>query len=94
MISNTQRRIVNRWYILTLVFLIAIFLPSQIGIDGMDGGFAISFFAGFMVMVGIIIIFIYRSRAKQLDKIGLLFGHTPLKNGCVLLKLIIWPIRN
>jgi hypothetical protein len=37
MISNTQRRIVNRWYLITLVFLIAIFLPSQIGIDGMDG---------------------------------------------------------
>jgi hypothetical protein len=69
MISNTQRRIVNQWYIITLVFLIAIFLPSQIGIDGEDGGFAISFFAGFMVMVGIIIIFVYRSRAKQLDKI-------------------------
>lgn len=69
MISNTQRRIVNQWYIITLVFLIAIFLPSQIGIDGEDGGFAISFFAEFMVMVGIIIIFVYRSRAKQLDKI-------------------------
>ena len=69
MISNTQRSIVNRWYIITLVFLIAIFLPSQFGIEGMNGGFAISFFAGFMVMVGIIIIFVYRSRAKQLDKI-------------------------
>jgi len=69
MISNTQRRIVNRWYFITLFFLIAIFLPSQFGINGMDGGFAISFFAGFMVLMGIIIIFIYRSRAKQLDKI-------------------------
>lgn len=73
MIVNTQRRIVNVWYILTLVFLISIFMPSQLGIDGMDGGFAISFLAGFMVIIGLIVIFIYRSRAKQLDEI--LSGH-------------------
>jgi len=35
----------------------------------MEGGFAISFVAGFMVIVGIIIILVYRSRAKQLDNI-------------------------
>ncbi len=69
MIVNTQRRIVNLWYILTLVFFISIFLPSQLGIDGMNGGFALSFFAGFMVIMGVVIIFIYRSRAKQLDEI-------------------------
>ena len=68
-IPNTQRRIVNQWYIITLVFLVLIFLPSILGMDGMEGGFGISFLAGFMVMVGLIIIVIYHGRAKQMDKI-------------------------
>lgn len=69
MIHNTQRHIVNQWYFITLVFLIVVFLPSIIGIDGMDGGYGISFLAGFMVMVGLIVIIFYRARAKQMDKI-------------------------
>jgi|ERR1035437_1528758 len=69
MITNTQSRIVNLWYIITLVFLFCVFLPSMLGIDGMNGGFGISFLAGFMVIVGLIVILVYRSRAKQLDKI-------------------------
>ena len=69
MIHNTQRRIVNQWYLLTLVFLIGVFMPSMFGIDGMDGGYGISFLAGFMAMVGLIVIVVYRSRAKQMDKI-------------------------
>ncbi|MEI6747629.1 MAG: hypothetical protein WCM93_00590 [Bacteroidota bacterium] len=69
MITNTQRRIVNQWYVITLVFLIGIFIPSWYGMDGMEGGFGISFLAGFMVMVGLIVIIIYNSRAKQMGKI-------------------------
>lgn len=66
---NTQQRIVNLWLILMAVFIFIIFLPSIIGIDGMDGGFAISFVSGFMVLTCIIVILVYRSRAKQLSKI-------------------------
>ena len=69
MIANTQRRIVKTWYIIALIFLIGIFVPSWIGPKGMDGGFAISFMAGFMVLAGVIVIFVYRSRAKKLDRI-------------------------
>ena len=69
MIHNTQSRIVNQWYIITLVFLIAVFVPSMIDMDGMDGGYGISFLAGFMVVVGLIVIVVYRARAKQMDKI-------------------------
>ncbi|MCX6251256.1 MAG: hypothetical protein NTX61_10955 [Bacteroidetes bacterium] len=69
MIHNTQRQIVNQWYIVTLVFLMSVFLPSILGINGMDGGYGISFLAGFMVMVGLIVIVVYRARAKQMDKI-------------------------
>lgn len=66
---NTQQRIVTLWLLLGAVFLACVFLPSFIGLDGMDGGYAMSFVSGFMVIVSLIIILVYRARAKQLDKI-------------------------
>jgi hypothetical protein len=66
---NTQQRIVNIWLILMVVFTFIVFLPSIIGLDGMDGGFAMSFVSGFMVLTCIIVILVYRSRAKLMDKI-------------------------
>lgn len=67
--KNSQRRIVNLWWIFLVVFLFLVFLPSIIGLGGFDGGFAMSFIAGFMVIMSLIVILIYRSRANQLDKI-------------------------
>jgi membrane protein YdbS with pleckstrin-like domain len=67
--NNSQRRIVNLWLILMALFVFCMFVPSIIGLDGFDGGFAMSFTAGFMVIISLVVIFIYRSRAKQLDKI-------------------------
>jgi len=67
--KNSQRRIVNLWIILMFVFIFLIFLPSIIGLDGMDGGFALGFVSFFMVIMSIVVILIYRSRAKQLDNI-------------------------
>lgn len=68
-LKNSQRRIVNLWIILMFVFIFLIFLPSLIGLDGMDGGFALGFVSFFMVIMSIVVILIYRSRAKQLDSI-------------------------
>ena len=67
--KNSQRRISNLWWILLFVFAFCMVIPSITGLDGFDGGFAIIFVAGFMVIMSIIIALIYRSRAKQLDKI-------------------------
>jgi hypothetical protein len=67
--KNSQSRIVNLWLILMAVFLFCVFLPSIVGLDGFDGGFAMSFTAGFMVIMSLVVIFIYRSRARQLNKI-------------------------
>lgn len=67
--KNSQRRIVNLWWILMSIFIFLVFLPSLIGLDGMDGGFAISFVSGFLVIMSLIVILIYRSRARQLDSI-------------------------
>jgi len=67
--KNSQRRIVRLWIILMFVFIFLIFLPSIIGLDGMDGGFALGFVSFFMVIMSLVVILIYRSRAKQLDRI-------------------------
>jgi len=67
--KNSQRRVVNIWLILMAVFGFCMFVPSMVGLDGMDGGFFMSFLSGFFVIMSLIVIFIYRSRAKQLDKI-------------------------
>lgn len=67
--QNSQRRIVNLWIFLMFVFIFLIFLPSLIGLDGMDGGFALGFVSFFMVIMSMVVILIYRSRAKQLDSI-------------------------
>ena len=67
--KNSQRRIVRLWIVLMFVFIFLIFLPSIIGLDGMDGGFALGFVSFFMVIMSLVVILIYRSRAKQLDRI-------------------------
>jgi membrane protein YdbS with pleckstrin-like domain len=66
---NPQRQISHAWMVMTILFTLLIFLPSIAGIDGMNGGYAISFVSFFMVIMSIIIVLIYRSRAKQLDSI-------------------------
>lgn len=50
-----------------LLFAFCIFLPSLVGLDGFDGGFAISFVAGFMVIMAIVVISVYHSRANQFN---------------------------
>lgn len=67
--KNSQRRIMKQWIFLMFIFIFLIFLPGIIGLDGFDGGFALIFVSFFMVIMSVIIIFIYRSRAKQLDSI-------------------------
>jgi len=67
--KNSQRCIVNLWWVLMVIFIFLVFLPSLIGLNGMEGGFAISFVAAFLVIMSAIVILIYRARAKQLDKI-------------------------
>jgi len=68
-VKNSQWQIVRLWVILLLTFVFLIFLPSLIGLDGMDGGFAIGFVSFFMGIVSLVVIFIYTSRARQLDSI-------------------------
>jgi hypothetical protein len=57
------------WAIITALAVFVIFVPSIFGIEGMNGGFAISFVGGFLVIIGIIVIVIYGGRARLLNNI-------------------------
>jgi len=69
MIQNTQRRILNIWYLITLAILVCVFLPSLFGVFHVSDPVSIPITAGFLTLMGLFLIFIYRSRAHQLDKI-------------------------
>ena len=49
--------------------IIIIFIPGIIGLDGFDGGFALSFLGGFVAIIGIIAAIIYARLAGALDRI-------------------------
>jgi hypothetical protein len=66
---NTARRTLNIWIVLTLGFIFGIFAPSIFGMDGMNGGFAISTFCLFLSITGVVVIAMYIGRAKHADRI-------------------------
>ncbi len=68
-LKNSQRRVVYIWLCLMVGFVFSVFLPTLIGLDGFNGGFALSFFAAFMVIISLVVILIYHSRANMLDRI-------------------------
>jgi hypothetical protein len=56
------------WLGVTLAAAFGIFAPSIFGMDGMDGGFALSFVCLLVAITGVVVVFMYRSRAAALDK--------------------------
>ncbi len=64
---NPPRRTARVWLVITLVAIVTIFIPEAVGIDGFDGGFAISFMAGFVAIMGIVAFIIYTRLARTLD---------------------------
>jgi len=66
--KNQQWKVVRVWSFLSILFLVACFVPGFAGIDGMDGGFAIITVFGFLVICGVVVIAVYSHRARQLDK--------------------------
>jgi len=66
---NTNWKTTRITTILALVFLIGIFVPSFIGMDGFHGGFALATFSGFLMMVFTISAFVFGAVARQQDKL-------------------------
>jgi hypothetical protein len=66
---NNYRRTAYVWFGIIGVGVLVFFLPSIIGLDGFDGGFAMSVGGGFISMIGIIAGVIYAKLANTLDRI-------------------------
>lgn len=67
--NNPPLKTTVAWAVITALAVFAIFVPSIFGIEGMNGGFAISFVCGFLAIIGIIVIVIYAGRARLLNSI-------------------------
>lgn len=66
---NTAKRTLNVWIVLTAIFIFGIFAPCIFGIDGFNGGFALSIFSALLAITGIIVIMMYRGRARAAGSI-------------------------
>lgn len=67
--ENPYRRTVNIWVIITITAVIMIFLPGTLGVDGMSGGYAISFVSFFGAIVGLVVVLVYRGLSSRFDAI-------------------------
>jgi hypothetical protein len=66
---NPARRTRNIWALITLLALLGFFAPFLLDADGLEGGFAISLVCFFVAITGLIVVVMYRGRAKTLDSI-------------------------
>jgi hypothetical protein len=66
---NTAKRTLYIWIGLTIAFVFGIFAPSMFGMDGFNGGFALSFFFIFLTIIGVIVIVMYWGRARAAGSI-------------------------
>lgn len=65
--KNRQRQTAIIFIVLFVASIILIFIPTIIGMDGMNGGFALSFVAIFLSMTFLITFVIYLVMAKKFD---------------------------
>lgn len=66
---NPPRCTAITWGFITVLAIFAIFAPHIFGMDGFEGGFAISTLSFFVAIMGIIVVVIYAKRARTLDRI-------------------------
>jgi hypothetical protein len=67
--NNPPLQTTMAWAIITMLAIFGIFAPEIFGIEGFDGGFAISFVCVFLTITGIIVVVIYTGRARLLNRI-------------------------
>ena len=65
---NPPRRTAIAWCFITAISVLGIFNSALFGIDGFDGGFALSLVSILIFIMGLIVMVIYFGRAKELDK--------------------------
>ena len=67
--NNPPMRTLVVWAVITGLAILAVFLPLFLGIEGFNGGFAISFVAFFIALTGVIVIIVYSFRVRKLARI-------------------------
>jgi uncharacterized membrane protein (DUF485 family) len=67
--QNPQRRTAIIFWILSVILLIAIFIPEFFGVGLMNGGFVLSALALLGTVISLIVAMMYRDRARALDRI-------------------------
>ncbi len=67
--NNPPMQTAIAWAVITVLSIFGIFAPEIFGIEGFDGGFAISFVCIFLAIIGIIVMVIYSGRARLLNRI-------------------------
>ena len=67
--NNPSRRAALIWTGILILGLIIIFIPSMIGLDGFDGGYALSMGGVFIAFMGLVAAIIYFRLAASLDRI-------------------------
>jgi hypothetical protein len=70
---NPARTTMIVWLVITLLAIFGIFAPGIFGMDGFDGGFAISTVCVVLGIIGLVVVWMYSGRAKALD--GILRGE-------------------
>lgn len=69
MVNNPQRRTAMVALFIAIIAGVMIFIPELIGIDGFEGGFAISFFSLFILIMAVITSVMYFGYARRVDTI-------------------------
>lgn len=83
--ENPPRRTALVGLVITVIGFVMIFAPGFLGIEGMNGGYAISFVSLFVAIIGIVVVVVFAILGNMLDKIlrgeGLLahWTYTPEK---------------
>ena len=67
--ENPYRRTVYIWAVITVAAVVMIFMPGFLGVDGMSGGYAISFVSFFGVIVGMVVVLVYNGLSSRFDAI-------------------------
>jgi hypothetical protein len=67
--ENPYRRTVYMWAVITVAAVAIIFMPGFLGVDGMSGGYAISFVSFFGAIVGVVVVLVYNGLSTRFDAI-------------------------
>ena len=69
MSQNPPKRTATAWFIIAISAAVMIFIPELVGIDGFEGGFAISFVSLVVAITAVIVGAMYLGWARQVDQI-------------------------